>query len=170
MDVWNSKTKNFACESRQKPTFVELGILMTAEFVFHDFEWPWNQFSWILLPSKVIRDSTDRPTMQCASGTLRRRLPPQADPRRSSILPRFRSWCSLRSPPRPKCRPTACTGPSARVPLRGGSEPLVPPWRRALAGRRRLSELALSLPASELETQRRCVTWVRARAILLVWE
>ena len=39
------KTKHFASDVLQKSTLAEIGILMIPRSIFHDFGWPWNQFS-----------------------------------------------------------------------------------------------------------------------------
>ena len=49
------KNKNLAWKVFQKSTFAEIGFLMIQGSIFHDFGWPWDQFSWLLLPWRPAR-------------------------------------------------------------------------------------------------------------------
>ena len=51
--VWDWKTKHLAREVLQRSTFAEIGFLMIPGSVFHGFGWPWDQFSWLLLPWRL---------------------------------------------------------------------------------------------------------------------
>ena len=43
------KNKHLAWKVLQKSTFAEIGFLVIPGSFFHDFRWPWDQFSWLLL-------------------------------------------------------------------------------------------------------------------------
>jgi hypothetical protein len=45
LGVWDWKTKHLAREVLQKSTFAQIGFLMIPGSIFHDFWWPWDQFS-----------------------------------------------------------------------------------------------------------------------------
>ena len=53
LGVWDCKNKHLAREVLQKSTFAEIGFLMIPGSIFHDFGWPWDQFSWLLLPWRL---------------------------------------------------------------------------------------------------------------------
>ena len=53
LGVWDWKTKHLAREVLQKSTFAEIQFLMIPRSFFHDFGWPWDQFSWFLLPWRL---------------------------------------------------------------------------------------------------------------------
>ena len=40
------KNKHLAWNVLQKSTFAEIGFLVIPGSIFHDFGWPWDQFSW----------------------------------------------------------------------------------------------------------------------------
>ena len=46
---------HLAKEVSQKSTSVETGFLMIPGSIFHDFGWPWDQVSWLLLPWRLVR-------------------------------------------------------------------------------------------------------------------
>ena len=47
------KNKHLAWKVLQKSTFAEIGFLVIPGSFFHDFGWPWDQFSWLLLPWRL---------------------------------------------------------------------------------------------------------------------
>ena len=53
LGVWDWKNKNLAWKVLQKSTFAEIGFLVIPGSFFHDFGWPWDQFSWLLLPWRL---------------------------------------------------------------------------------------------------------------------
>ena len=55
LGVWDCKNKDLAREVLQKSTFAEIGFLIIPGSIFHDFGWPWDQFSWLLLPWRPAR-------------------------------------------------------------------------------------------------------------------
>ena len=67
LDVWHLKNKHFASEALQKSSFAEVVFLSIPGSVFHDFECPWDQFSWLLLSWRLARNLM---TFQCDSGDI----------------------------------------------------------------------------------------------------
>ena len=55
LGVWDWKIKHLAREVLQKSTFVEIGFLVIPGSMFYDFGHPWDQFSWLLLPWRLVR-------------------------------------------------------------------------------------------------------------------
>ena len=53
--VWDWKNMHLAWKVLQKSTFAEIGFLVIPGSFFHDFGWPWDQFSWLLLPWRLAR-------------------------------------------------------------------------------------------------------------------
>jgi hypothetical protein len=45
LGVWDRKIKHLARKVLQKSILVEIGFLMFPGTIFHDFGWPWDQFS-----------------------------------------------------------------------------------------------------------------------------
>ena len=53
LGVWDCKNKDLAWKVLQKSIFAEIGFLVIPGSIFHDFRWPWDQFSWLLLPWRL---------------------------------------------------------------------------------------------------------------------
>ena len=53
LHLWDWKTKHWAWDVLEKLTFTEVGILMILGSIFYDFECPWEQFWWLLLPWRL---------------------------------------------------------------------------------------------------------------------
>ena len=53
LGVRDCKNKHLAWKVLQKSTFAEIGFLVIPGTFFHDFGWPWDQFSWPLLPWRL---------------------------------------------------------------------------------------------------------------------
>ena len=56
--IWVSSTEkpSMAREVLQKSTFADIGFLMIPGSIFHDLLWPWDRFSWLLLPWRLARN------------------------------------------------------------------------------------------------------------------
>ena len=48
------ETKRLASDVLQKSSFAEVGFLMNPEPICYDCWWPWDQFSWFLLPWRMV--------------------------------------------------------------------------------------------------------------------